>query len=123
MTLFDFENLNLYKKSLDFITIAYKQTRRFPKEELYCLTSQYRRAANSIALNIGEGYGETIPLSLRYLRITKGSIRECVVCVTVAYREGYINSDEYSKSRELLVDLSKMSVGYKKYLEKKLKQK
>ena len=54
---FDFENLNLYQKSLEFINLVYKQTNAFPKDEIYGLTSQYRRAANSIALNLGEGYG------------------------------------------------------------------
>ena len=48
---FDFENLNLYQKSLEFINLVYKQTNAFPKDEIYGLTSQYRRAANSIALN------------------------------------------------------------------------
>ncbi|MBT3386064.1 MAG: four helix bundle protein [Prolixibacteraceae bacterium] len=43
-------------------------TNQFPKEKLFGLTSQFKRAVNSISLNIGEGYGESIPLALRYLR-------------------------------------------------------
>ena len=74
MSGFDFENLNLYQKALLFIELVYAQTKKFPKDEMYGLTSQYRRAANSVALNIGEGYGETIPLCIRYFRIAKGSI-------------------------------------------------
>ena len=50
---FDFESLELYKKSLDYIDLVYDITKEFPKDELYGLTSQYRRAVNSISLNIG----------------------------------------------------------------------
>lgn len=55
---FDFESLELYKKSLDYIDFVYDVTNKFPKDELYGLTSQFRRAANSISLNVAEGYGE-----------------------------------------------------------------
>ena len=115
---FDFESLELYKKSMDFIDLVYHQTKSFPKDEIYGLTSQYRRAANSIAFNIGEGYGESIPLALRYLRIGKGSIRECVVCNSIALQQKYITHAENEIAREKLIELSKMAVGYKKYLQR-----
>jgi four helix bundle protein len=89
---------------------------------MYGLTSQFRRAANSIALNIGEGYGESVLLSLRYLRIVRGSIRECLVCSTIALRRNYIFGHENTESREKLVELSKLSSGYKKYLHYKIKK-
>ena len=119
MTTFDFENLDLYKKTIIFFFFFYNLTSKFPKSELFGLSSQFTRAANSIALNLGEGFGETVPLSLRYLRISRGSIRECVVCVEIAHRRCYISDDENIKARSLLEELSKMSTGYKKYLEKK----
>ncbi|MCU4176548.1 four helix bundle protein [Carboxylicivirga sp. N1Y90] len=115
---FDFESLGLYKKAMAFIDLVYEQTKSFPEDEIYGLTGQYRRAANSIALNIGEGYGETIPLALRYLRISKGSIRECVVCNSIALQQNYISSEESYSAREKLLELSKMAVGYKKYLQR-----
>lgn len=118
--LFDFESLELYKKSLDYVDFVYDCTKYFPKEELFGLTGQYRNAANSISLNIGEGYGESIPLALRYLRITRGSIRECLVCSTIAFRRKYMDETQYSESRERLVELSKLSAGYRKYLNSKL---
>lgn len=86
------------------------------------MTSQFRNAANSIALNIGEGYGESIPLALRYLRISRGSIRECLVCSTVAFRRKYIDKNVYLESRSKLIELSKISAGYKKYLISKNKK-
>jgi len=119
MSEFDFESLNLYKKALLLVELVYLQTRKFPKDEMYGLTSQYRRAANSIALNIGEGYGESIPLCLRYLRIAKGSIRECVVCSTIAFSQNYVAKEERDEVRSVLIELSKMAAGYQKYLLKK----
>jgi len=113
---FDFESLELYKKSLDYVDFVYETTKLFPHDELFGLTSQFRRAANSISLNIGEGYGESIPLALRYLRITRGSIRECLGCSTIGFRRKYMNESNYLESRKLLTELSKLSAGYKKYL-------
>jgi len=78
------------------------------------------RASASIALNIAEGYGETIPLALRYLRIARGSICECLGCSTIAYRRRYIDEQKYNESRSLLTERSKMAAGYRKYLNNKL---
>ena len=119
MVRFDFEDLKVYQKSLIFIDIVYELTSKFPRDELFGLTNQFRRAANSIALNLGEGFGESIALNLRYLRIVRGSIRECIVCSTIAKQRGYINNKETGELREFLEELSKMSMGYKKYLESK----
>jgi len=63
---------------------------------MFGLTGQFRRAANSITLNIGEGFGESIALGLRYLRISRGSIRERVVCVTIAQNRAYLTNAELS---------------------------
>lgn len=118
---FDFESLELYKKSLDYIDFVYDITNTFPKEELFGLSDQIKRAANSIALNIGEGYGESVLLGLRYMRIVRGSIRECVVCSTVGFRRNWITDENYHLSREKLTELSKLAAGYVKYLKSKLK--
>ncbi len=118
---FDFESLELYKKSLDYIDFVYDITNSFPREELFGLSDQFKRAANSIALNIGEGYGESVLLGLRYMRIVRGSIRECVVCSTVGYRINWISDENYQISREKLTELSRLAAGYVKYLKSKLK--
>lgn len=118
---FDFESLELYKKSLDYIDFVYYITNSFPNEEQFGLSGQIKRAANSIALNIGEGYGESVLLGLRYLRIVRGSIRECLVCSTVGFRRNWITNEDYNLSRQKLTELSKLAAGYVKYLKSKLK--
>ncbi|MEW5798357.1 MAG: four helix bundle protein [Bacteroidota bacterium] len=52
-----YEDLNVYKKALVYTRTVRTSTKAFPKEELYSLTSQFRRAADSIVLNISEGAG------------------------------------------------------------------
>ncbi len=118
---FDFESLELYKKSLDYIDFVYYITNSFPIEEQFGLSGQLKRAANSIALNIGEGYGESVLLGLRYMRIVRGSIRECLVCSTVGFRRNWITNEDYNLSRKKLTELSKLAAGYVKYLKLKLK--
>jgi four helix bundle protein len=117
---FDFESLELYKKSLDYTDFVYDLITLFPKDERFELGSQLNRASISISLNIAEGYGETIPLALRYLRTVRGSIRECLGCTEIAYRRNYINKEKYFESRALLTVLSKLAAGYRKYLNNKL---
>ncbi|WP_167612989.1 four helix bundle protein [Maribellus sediminis] len=119
-TFFDFESLELYKKSLDYTDVVYDLVMLFPKEERFELGSQLNRAATSISLNIAEGYGESIPLAIRYLRIVRGSIRECLACSTIAFRRNYMDEQKYVESRTNLVELSKLAAGYKKYLNRKL---
>lgn len=53
--LFDFEKLKVYQRALDYVDFFYSTSKKFPKEELFSLTDQFRRAATSICLNIAEG--------------------------------------------------------------------
>jgi four helix bundle protein len=108
---FQFEELKVYQKALDFLDYVYDQTVRFPQSQAYILTSQYQRAALSVVLNIAEGAGGTSKEFIRALRIARNSVKECVACVTVALRRNYINQKDESATREKLVELSKMLSG------------
>ena len=96
--IFDFETLKLYQKSLDYIDFVYDLIILFPTDERFGLSDQFKRAAISISLNIAEGYGETIPLALKYLKTVRGSVRgsvrECLGCSTIAYRRKYIDEEK-----------------------------
>lgn len=116
---FKFEDLQVYQKSLDFVDLAYEVSKKFPKSELYNLTSQFKRAAVSVSLNIAEGAGDTDAQFNRFLQVSSDSIKECVVCSTIANRQGFISDQENLVNRNKLAELSKMISSLKKYLRKK----
>ncbi len=117
---FNFENLIVYQKSLDFIDMVYDFCSKFPKIETYILTSQYLRAANAIALNIAEGAGSSDAQFNRYLQIALDSTRECVVCSTIALRRSYIKEEQDQITRIRLAELSKMITSLQKHIKSKL---
>ena len=86
---------------------------------MYGLVSQFRRAASSIALNTGEGAGSTDNDFNNFLRMSKRSIRECVVCTTIAYRRNYINEKDNNDSRNKLIELAKLNSGLVNAIKKK----
>ena len=116
--MFDFEKLKLYQKALDHIDSSYELILKFPPEERHNLSDQYRRAALSVALNVAEGSAGTKKEFHNFLRIAKRSLRECLVCSTVAFRRKYIAEKEYENSRLTIPEMSKMSTGLQKYLKK-----
>ena len=74
----NFEDLDVWKNAHQFVLTVYKLTNQFPKEELFGLTSQFRRAAISIPANIAEGYKKRgIKDKLRFYNISEGSGEEC----------------------------------------------
>lgn len=74
----DFRSLIVWSKAHEFTLSVYSATKLFPKEELYGLTSQMRRAAASIPANIAEGCGKgSNPDFAKYLQIAFGSANEC----------------------------------------------
>jgi four helix bundle protein len=85
-----------------------KQTKSFPKDERYELTSQFRRAADSVALNIAEGSGGTDKQFYNYLGNSWHSSHECVACNTKAFLRGYLSWGESENNRRLLAELTKM---------------
>jgi four helix bundle protein len=117
MDKFKFEDLNVYQKSLDFVDSVYLQIKEFPRSEVYNLSSQFRRAATSIPLNIAEGQGNTNSQFNRFVMIAKSSINECVVCNTIAQRQNYITDDDFNKNRNELLELSKMLTKLSQYLK------
>jgi four helix bundle protein len=109
--IFKFEELKVYQKALDFIDLVYDRTKNFPAHEIYGVTSQYPRAAQSIALNIAEGSGGTPKEFRKFLRTSRNSVKECIVCITVASRRQYLKKQDEAGAREKLVELSKMLSG------------
>ena len=109
--LFNFERLIAYQKALDYIDLVYELTDKFPQHEIYGITSQWRRASCSIALNTGEGAGSTDNDFKNFLRIAKRSLRECVVCTSISFRRKYITKKTHDESRNQLIELAKLNSG------------
>lgn len=87
----DHRNLRAFQLADDLALLVYHETARFPKEELFGLTSQVRRAAVSIASNIAEGCGRSSDVDfLRFLDMANGSLRELQYQVSLAKRLGYL---------------------------------
>lgn len=108
---FNFEKLIVYQKVLIFVNNVYDFTAKFPKEEKFALIDQFRRAAISIGLNIAEGCGNSDADFKRYLKISKGSIRECVAIITLSKMRGYIDLKDEGALRSQCIELSKMLSG------------
>lgn len=117
--MFNFENLNVYQKALDFVKLVYVATKGFPQEEIFGLTNQLRRAAVSITLNIAEGSAQTKKGFRKFIDIARGSVFECVAILQISQDLGYIGAQKLEQLRTDLVTISKMLSGLKRSLETK----
>lgn len=111
---FKFENLIVWQKAMDLAEDINKMSYKFPKEEVYNLSSQIRRAADSIALNISEGsIGQTNREFKRFIGYGIRSLAEMVTCLHKAKRRKYISEQEFSKYYVDAFNLMNMLVGFK----------
>ena len=113
---FGFEDLEVYDKAMALVNNIYIVTRTFPKDEMFGLTSQFRRAAVSVALNIAEGTARSKKDFSRFVDMARGSVFECVALSEISLKQKYINKSEFSSLRNELTDISKMLSGLKKSL-------
>jgi four helix bundle protein len=102
------------------LTLAiHELTRNFPKEEMFILTSQIKRAADSVALNIAEGStGQSKPEFKRFLRISVRSCIEVVACLHIALKRNLVSEDELQKIKNDCTEISKMIFGLINSLDK-----
>jgi four helix bundle protein len=93
---FRFEELKVWHISVDLSNEIDLLTQKFPKQELYSLSSQIKRAADSVVLNIAEGStGQSVPEFKRFLGISLRSAVEVVACLFLAIKRNYITKDEF----------------------------
>jgi four helix bundle protein len=86
----NFRKLKVYQRAIEFAIEIYKLSKTFPREELYGLTSQIRRAATSISLKIAEGSGNNSEKEFRrFLEIALRSDYEVMTCLEIALRLNY----------------------------------
>jgi four helix bundle protein len=118
----DFHDLVVWKKAIELATCIYKLTRTFPKDEIYGLVSQMRRASVSIASNIAEGRGRLNPAEFRqFLGVAQGSVFELKTQLLVAKNLGMANGDVLDESEHLSDEVSKMLRAFIQTLRAKAK--
>jgi four helix bundle protein len=108
----NYRDLIAWQKAMDLVAEAYRSTRTFPREELYALSSQMRRAGISIASNIAEGQGRGgAPELVRFLRIAYGSLRELETQFLIAERLGYANATQSAVLLEMAGEVGRLING------------
>jgi four helix bundle protein len=94
--MFKFENLEVWKKSIELVVKVESVVKKFPKEEIYLLTSQMKRACDSISLNIAEGsQGQSNPEFSRFLGYAMRSCIEVVGCIYIAQARKIIDEEDF----------------------------
>ncbi len=102
MPIDSYKDLVVWQQAMDLAVAAYGLTRNWPKDELYGLTAQVRRAASSVPANIAEGYGrENRGSYQQFLRIAQGSLKELETHLLIAQRVGIVPTEA---TAELMAD-------------------
>ena len=96
-----FEDLVVWQKAHSFVLNVYKFSEQFPKSEVFGLSSQFRRAAVSVAANIAEGFRKKgMADKLRFYNISQGSLEECRYYLILARDLNYLSKEEYDSNIE-----------------------
>jgi four helix bundle protein len=112
-----FEDLIIWQKSIVLTKQIYVITRKFPKEVIYGLSNQLRRASVSVASNIAEGYGRITRNDYkRFLSFSFGSSFEIQTQLIIAMEIGLINNEDFNESMMLSKEISAMLYAIMKKL-------
>jgi len=118
----DYKELTTWQEAMNLAEIVYAQTKNFPKEELYGIVSQIRRAAVSIPANIAEGYGRKNRAEyLNFLSIANGSLTETETHLLLSKRIGYLTEEQMNKLQKQLDIVGKLLTALRRSLEMKAK--
>lgn len=110
---YSFENIIAWQKAHAFTLLVYKTTRHFPDFERFGLSSQFQRAAVSIAANIAEGYKKIGKADkLRFFNISQGSLEECRNYILLARDLEYLSVDELELLQASIEEASKFLNSY-----------
>jgi four helix bundle protein len=116
----DFTELLVWQKAVELVEMVYRVTKQFPHEELYGLTGQFRRAAVSVPANVAEGHGRQSTRDyLRFLSISRGSLKEVETYIFIAERLGYIDIRKKAELLQLTAEVGRLSAGLITSLKRK----
>ena len=115
---FKFENLIIWQKAMELGEGINKLAHKFPKEEIYNLSSQIRKAVDSIALNISEGsIGQSNPEFKKFIGYSIRSLAEVVTCLYKAKNRNYIPEQEFNKYYNDSFNLMNMMIAFRKNIK------
>ena len=115
------KDLRVWQQSIEMVTSIYLMTKAFPKDELFGLVSQMRRAAVSVPSNIAEGYARgSDKEKLHFLRISSGSMSEIETQLLLSLNLGYVSQEAFDELSEKVTSLWKQLNALVSSLKKRL---
>jgi len=122
MSIQSYQDLAVWQRGMILAEQAYDLTRTFPKDELFGMTSQIRRAAASIPANIAEGWArESTAEFIHFIRIAKGSLRELETHLLLSQRVGLCQPEAAKPMLEQAETLSRQLLALQRSLQQKQK--
>lgn len=112
MKITSYKELIAYKKGYELVKIVYGMTKEFPKEEIYGLSSQMRRASVSIPSNIAEGYMRGSKEYIQFLKIALGSCAELETQISLSKDLNFCNEDVFKRALGLTQEVIKLLITY-----------
>jgi len=107
-----YQQLEVWQKAVTLVTEVYQVTRTFPREEIYGLTSQLRRAAVSIPANIAEGWGRNTTRDyIQFLRVARGSLLELETHLVIAGNLEFIDPSAQERLGQRTQEINRMLNG------------
>lgn len=115
----DFKKLKVWEKAHQLTLEVYSASKKFPRDELFALTSQVRRASSSVAANIAEGSGRRSRKEFMYfLGISIGSVSEVEYFLILAKDLKYLDQIEYKRINTLADETKRMLISFLQRVEK-----
>lgn len=117
----NYRDLQVWSKAHNLTLELYRVSRQFPREEIYGITSQLRRAAVSIGANLAEGCGRRTSSELaRFVRIAMGSASEVDYHLLLSRDLGFMAADEFTNALAVLIEVRKMLTSFLKSVEEQI---
>ncbi|MBU3901063.1 four helix bundle protein [Patescibacteria group bacterium] len=111
-----YKKLNLFQRADELVILIYKCTKNFPREEIFGLVSQMRRAAVSVPANIAEGYSRNNKRErLQFYCISRGSLAEIDYYIELSFKLKYLDEEQYKELSFKRSEVGRMLNGFINY--------
>ena len=111
-----YSDLDVWQRSRSLASLIYSLTKNFPKDELFGLTNQMRRAAVSVPSNIAEGCGrQHVNDAVQFFYIARGSLYELETQLFISFDQKYLSEPELNNTLEEITACKQLLHGFIKY--------